>query len=1454
MKKKILSFVLVISIMASLFVALPITANAETAGEEDITTITVGNITAEAGEEIVVPVSISNNHFGDPVFPGLCGLKLNFKYDANVLNYKGAVAGYALQKLDFIESGKAMEEGNKAFLWVGTDTDDTDGEILFITFKVVDGVADGCYGIEVDVEEATDYNINDMEIFTKDGAVTVGDHNWDEGKVTKEPVCTENGIKTYTCIECGDMKTETIPAFGHYYDYFLTKEPTCTEDGVRTFICSDCGDSYEEKIPYFGHSIIFVEEVLATHVEDGNIEHYLCTTCGKTYADGNWSEELTNVVIPALGHKFEVIEAVSPSCTKEGIKTLTCIECGYICEELEPALGHRWDYYEDVVFPTCTEDGIKTYTCIECGDVKTETIPALGHIEDEWLTTFEVIPTCTEDGIKILTCAVCGDTWEEPAPAWGHMWDYYDIVAPTCTEPGLREYRCIGCGETYEDVAPALGHDWRWQEVIKEGNCEQKSIELFKCRVCGITEERETREVHSLYAQLVIEPTCTEDGLYYVHCTDCWNYGYEEVAPAKGHSYDDGVVTTPATCTEEGVMTHTCAECGDIYTEIVPARGHWYDDGVVTTPATCTEEGVMTYTCTECGDIYTEVISAGHDYDEVTTEPTCTEDGLKTYTCTKCEDMKTQVIPATGHDYDDGVITKEPTYTSEGEKLYTCIVCGEDMLESVTRLTEGWFDIYKFKIENDEVTIIDCDESASGEITIPSSIEGYPVTKIGGYAFYECGSLTGIILPDSITTISSGSFNRCSSLTSIIIPYGVTAIYGNTFDFCTSLTSVTIPNSVTSIGWCAFQGCDGLTNITIPDSVTYIDIQAFSGCDKLVDINVSENSSSYSSIDGVLYNKDKTMLILYPVGKTDTAYDIPEGVTTIGTWAFGDSQLITINIPDSVTSIEEHAFVSCTSLVDINVDWRNEKYCSKNGILFNEDRTEIIKYGMARDESTYYVPYSVESIGFSAFWGCNLTSIVILGRVKTIGEQAFGNCENLTDVYYPGTEEEWNDVEIETNNSALLNATIHFEHEHEHVYEVSTIWSEPTCTREGDGSLRCVECDWLTEGIIPALGHSWDEGVVTTAPTEVEDGVMTYTCTRCEDTYTEVLPATVSHEWDSGVVTKEPTCAEEGIKTYTCNECGMEKTKTIPMVEHEWTLSQEVEPTCTEAGAKTFACTVCWDERTEIIPATGHAWNTETKVCENCGTIYQITTITVGNITAEAGDEITVTVYISNNHHGDPEYPGLCGLTLNFKYDENVLKYQSAEGGEALRNLDLTKPGKLFNEGDINFNWDGMDADSSNGEILLITFKVADDANDGNYTIDVTVKDACDYWFDDIETIAVDGTVTVMEHEHNWDDGVVTKEPTTTEEGVKTYTCIVCDETKTETIEKLPSDTHSSGDANGDGIIDVKDVISIRYFIADGYDVVIDENAANANKDEIIDIKDAIYIRQYIAGGYNIEL
>ena len=167
--------------------------------------------------------------------------------------------------------------------------------------------------------------------------------------------------------------------------------------------------------------------------------------------------------------------------------------------------------------------------------------------------------------------------------------------------------------------------------------------------------------------------------------------------------------------------------------------------------------------------------------------------------------------------------------------------CGEtkevELVAEVKPVKEAPINLIKYKITGDEVAITGYDTEASGELTIPATIEGKTVTSMGKDAFGYCSLLTSITIPDSVTSIGNEAFRDCTSLTSITIPDGVTSIGNNAFWRCSSLTTITIPDSITTIGSSAFGYCSLLTSITIPDNVSVIGLAAFSGCKSLTTVN-----------------------------------------------------------------------------------------------------------------------------------------------------------------------------------------------------------------------------------------------------------------------------------------------------------------------------------------------------------------------------------------------------------------------------------------------------------------------------------------------------------------------------------------------------------------------------------------------------------------------------------------
>ena len=275
-------------------------------------------------------------------------------------------------------------------------------------------------------------------------------------------------------------------------------------------------------------------------------------------------------------------------------------------------------------------------------------------------------------------------------------------------------------------------------------------------------------------------------------------------------------------------------------------------------------------------------------------------------------------------------------------------------------------------------------------ITIPNS-----VTTIRYCAFEYCSGLTSITIPNSVTAIESYAFYCCSGLTSITIPNSVTAIGLYAFSGCRGLTSITIPNSVTSIGEDAFSGCTGLTSVTINSN----DLVSKS-------YTLSSNLSSIfgTQVKEYIIGEAVTTIRNFAFdGCTSlTSITIPSSVKSIGNYAFsGCTGLTSVTIPSSVTSIGSNAFSGCTGLTSIKVDAGNTKYDSRNDCnAIIETATNTLVAGCKNTT----IPNSVTTIGDHAFYCCsNLTSITIPNSVTTIGNYALYYCSGLTSITIPNS-------------------------------------------------------------------------------------------------------------------------------------------------------------------------------------------------------------------------------------------------------------------------------------------------------------------------------------------------------------------------------------------------------------------------------------------------------------------
>ena len=425
------------------------------------------------------------------------------------------------------------------------------------------------------------------------------------------------------------------------------------------------------------------------------------------------------------------------------------------------------------------------------------------------------------------------------------------------------------------------------------------------------------------------------------------------------------------------------------------------------------------------------------------------------------------------------------------------------------------------------------------------------VTNVGSYALFCLPAATQVTLPDSVTRIGRYGIAMCSKLTGLSIPKGVTEIgdFGLAGD---GLTAVTLPDGLQSLGRGAFDACTSLTNTTLPAAITAVPGKCFANCTKLLNVKYA---GTVTAIGDRAFESCRAL----------TAAPIPETVTEIGASAFNGCVALTdVTLPAGVTAIPEDCFRGCTALADMKL------------------------------------PGTVTSVGHNAFTGC-----IALGDVRCYGAAPTvepGNSEAhsfepaiVTIHYNPAmnwtleADGTWQGYKVSSKGACLHTG-----------YGTHENTVPATCGEAGRVDTICDNCgDVVSTKVIPATGaHTWDNGTVTTEPTETTPGVRTFTCAVCHATRTETIPATGAHDYQ---FTKNvaPTCTTDGYDLYTCSGCGAtEKRNSKPALGHKWDSGTvTTQPTEATPGERTYTCTVCGATRTETIPATGahtHVWDNGT--------------------------------------------------------------------------------------------------------------------------------------------------------------------------------------------------------------------------------------------------------------------
>ncbi|MBQ6677315.1 MAG: hypothetical protein IJM71_04635 [Clostridia bacterium] len=1129
------------------------------------------------------------------------------------------------------------------------------------------------------------------------------------------PTCSEQGYTTYTCSVCGDAYVDDyVDPIPHTYESVVTP-PTCSEQGYTTYTCSVCGayyvDDYVDALPHTFESV-----VTAPTCSDQGYTTYTCSVCGYSYLDD---------YVDPVPHMYEST-VTPPTCSEQGYTTYTCSVCGaYYVDDYVDALPHT---YESVVTaPTCSEQGYTTYTCSVCGAYYVgdyvETVP---HTYESTVTP----PTCSEQGYTTYTCSVCGAYYvDDYVDALPHTYEAV-VTEPTCTERGYTTYTCSVCGHSYvDDYVDALPHTY--ESVVTPPTCSEQGYTTYTCSVCGdfyVDDYVET--VPHTYESVVTEPTCTERGYTTYTCSVCGDYYIDDYVDTVPHTYES--VVTPPTCTEMGYTTYTCSVCGNNYVgDYVGTAPHTYE--AVVTPPTCTEQGYTTYTCSVCGDYYVDTFTdaLGHVPAEAALEnetaATCTADGSydEVVYCSVCgEELSRQTfaVPSTGHVYSNGA----------------CTVCGapDPAAAHQTVVPDGYVPIYDefdlYYVRNDMtanyimMADVDLTEAlaSGGNLYNPSGwiALGYvsggdnvPFTGTFDGNGYSIIGITGKGDSAGLFTENSGTIKNLTIASGKI--YNETGVCGGAF----SKTNLGVIENCINYADVAGRSCGGIvySNSGIVKSCgnygsinSYADYYTWCGGIAAKNSGSIEKSFNRGSVKGYAYSgaghytmvggisgsSDGTVSDCYNVG------ELSNGYSNLGGW-YPEAYLGGI-----VGSASGDGIFRCY----------NAGAISGNSSVANPLRSGGIA-GSCYSTITncYYLSNMDQGVGSSS----SADPCISLSDALMQRQQSFTGFDFDT-VWTMGTGDYLYPV---------------FRHEHVLTHYEAV---DPSCTEGGNIEYWfCEECGgYFTDAegtlsvaesdvILPALGHllESDPGV---EPTCTEPGRASgCSCTRCG--YIESGCAAVDplgHEY-AAVITA-PTCTEQGFTTHTCSRCGdFYVDGYVEAIGHEY-VAVVTAPTCTEQGCTTHTCSICGDFYIDdYVDALGH--NFVGGVCTVCGEPDpNCAAVTVEDVRAKAGDEITVDVSIENAPALSSvaisditlDSPVLTLLGVEWDVDNLVISSWDENTGMGVAALSETR--------DIN------------GTIVTLTIKVSDDAEDGDYSVTLSVrgKGANNA---DVAFVTEPGTVTV---------------------------------------------------------------------------------------------------------------
>ena len=997
--------------------------------------------------------------------------------------------------------------------------------------------------------------------------------------------------------------TITVP-HTHKCEYETeTFEATCTEGAGTIYTCTLCGKSHVEyESEALGHKEVIDAAVDATCTETGLTEGKHCERCDEVLVE--------QTLIDQLGHQYESV-VTDPTCTTGGYTTHTCERCDDTYTDAETdKLGH--EYTSVVTEATCEEAGYTTYTCTRGDDsYVSDHVDALGHAE---VLDAAVNATCTETGLtEGKHCGRCGEVLVEQkvTDKLGH--DYAEVVVdPTCTESGYTKHICTRCDDVYEDAyVTELGHHFGEWFVSVESTYETAGEERRDCERCDAFETRELPVKQHSYTSVVVDPTCTEAGYTLYTCTECGNSYQDNAVKALGHSYGSWTIVVDATHDAKGTERRDCVRCDAFETREIAVKEHVYSSTVIA--PTCTTEGYTVHTC-ECGDSYkdTYVSTLSHNFGEFSDviEADCFNGGTKVHVCETCGFEELVQVEPLGHKLNAEVTA--PSCTEAGYTTYTCQRCGYSYTDDATEPAGHDFGEWIVVIEADCVTrgmeMSDCQVCEHYETRYSDalghdyeSVVTAPDCRNEGYTTHTC--------------------TRCSD--SYVDSYVESSDHG--YGQWLTVTEATCTTEGLEKRICTGCGREETRTIEINDNHKEV-------VDEAVDASCTESGLTEGShcerCGEVLVEQTAIDKLGHDYESVVTEATCTEkGYTTHTCTRCSDSYV------DEYTDKAEHDyglwFVEVEpTLTTQGVERRNCENCEhfERRILpatQHEYTAEVIAptctdvgytvYTCAKCNDTYR-DHIVNALGHE------LDQWVVIEEgecTKTgIERRDCVRCDHyeIRSTEAPGHDNKETVIEPTCTQMGYTiyecqNCKAKYEGDYVealgHTFGEWYILGNSTCGEKGAERRDCEICDGFETREVAVLEHTYEEVVVDATCTEA--GKIIYTCSRCNDTYTEQKSEPAGHSFGEWKVKSEATCTQDGTETRICEICDETEERTLKAKGHKY-VDKGTAATCTENGVKKEVCERCSDAKEEVtVQKLGHslAKKTATATCTQGG--YELT-------------------------------------------------------------------------------------------------------------------------------------------------------------------------------------------------------------------------------------------------------